>query len=89
MTRNKLNELIEKSKQFLNNEIVVDKGIDEETGKRTLTPFRFTGTGKQIMFKEEGKEVFKINGVLKLNEEIIERDLITIVDYFENKKAYI
>ena len=90
MTKDKLEELIEKAKLYLNREVNINFGVDKKTEKIILTPYKFINTGTQIMFKEEESiKLYKINGVLKNNDDKIERNLITIVDFFENNKQYI
>jgi hypothetical protein len=90
MTKVKLEELIEKAKPFLNKEVNINFGVDKISEKLTLTPYIFISTGIQVLFREEdGIEFYKINGILKNNDDKIERNLITIVDYFENNKKYI
>jgi len=88
MTKDKLDDLIEKAKIFIGQEMIINLGVDPLTGKNKLTPHKFTGVGRQIMTKIADEiEQYEAYGILELNDIKYEKSLITIVNYFEKIKS--
>ncbi len=87
MTKDKLNELIEKAQKHIGKEIPVKKGEDNPNNKNEFIKHTFKSIGTICSFIDSGKESFEINGILEdSNKQIINTvSLWSIVNYFESQ----
>ena len=49
MTKDKLDDLIERARKYIGKDMILNLGVDPVIGKNRLTPHRFKGLGRQIM----------------------------------------
>ena len=88
MTKDKLDDLIERARKYIGKDMILNLGVDPVSGKNRLTPHQFTGIGRQIMTQVlDESENYEVYGILQLNDSKYEKSLLTIVNYFEKEKS--
>ncbi|MDY0278792.1 MAG: hypothetical protein RBQ97_11985 [Acholeplasma sp.] len=87
MNKQDYNNLIERAKPFINNELMVNIGLKKTIN---LKSYKFIDIQQTVGFSEEGKDFnFTMPSAIVINDKEEKRliPLIEVVEYFEKSKT--